>query len=401
MIDPRTDVITTPQIDASGSVAVVGAGPAGLCCALVLAGRGVRVSLIGPPGNAADTRTTALLHGAVEVLRGLDVWSALGGQAAALQEMAIIDGSRRLLRAPPVRFRAQESGLHAFGWNIPNGALTAGLEDAVRYRREITRLPLRANAIQCEADQIRITLEGGQTVEAKLAVAADGRASPTREAAGIASQSWTYPQTALAVSFRHSRPHRGVSTEFHTDEGPFTLVPLPGNRSSLVCVVRPDEARKLAASDDRELAREIERRSHGLLGSVTLDTARSLWPMAGLAVRRYADRRVALIGEAAHAFPPIGAQGFNLGFRDILALADSVAGARDPGAPGILDGFDRQRRADVATRTLGVDLLNRSLLSSFLPVHAARAVIFSMLRDVGPLRRLAMRQGLAPSQARA
>jgi 2-octaprenyl-6-methoxyphenol hydroxylase len=161
-------------------------------------------------------------------------------------------------------------------------------------------------------------------------------------------------------------------------------------------VVAPDEAERLAAMEDVALALELERRSHSLLGRLTIEGPRSFWPLAGLSAQRLAANRVALIGETAHMFPPIGAQGFNLTIRDILALADHVMGSADPGAPALLARYEAARRSDVTMRTAAVDLLNRSLLSEFLPVQLARSAGLYLLERAAPIRRQAMRQGLAP-----
>jgi 2-octaprenyl-6-methoxyphenol hydroxylase len=231
-----------------------------------------------------------------------------------------------------------------------------------------------------------------------LAVAADGRRSKLREAAGIATEEWRYPQAALVCDFAHSLPHHDTSTEFHTEHGPFTLVPLPGNRSSLVWVDAPAEAqRRLALSDDA-LAVEIEQRSASILGKVVVEGRRQVFPLSGLSVRRFADHRIALVGEAAHVFPPIGAQGLNLGYRDVAALGDVLTDAgSDPGASAQLNAYDRARRVDVMARTTAVDAVNRTLLSDFLPASAVRGLGLFLVDRVPLLRRFAMRQGLSAS----
>jgi 2-octaprenyl-6-methoxyphenol hydroxylase len=187
--------------------------------------------------------------------------------------------------------------------------------------------------------------------------------------------------------------------EFHTRFGPFTLVPLPGRRSSLVWVCEPQEATRLAALDDASLADEIERRSHSVLGNIAIESGRGLFPLSGMTARRFAGGRVALVGEAAHVIPPIGAQGFNLGLRDAAAIAkiaaEAVADGCDPGAADVLESYCRQRRKDAESRTLAVDLLNRSLLTNFVPFQAVRGLGLTLLGSVGPLRRALMREGVA------
>jgi 2-octaprenyl-6-methoxyphenol hydroxylase len=202
---------------------------------------------------------------------------------------------------------------------------------------------------------------------------------------------------------RHSRPHSDTSTEFHTPSGPFTLVPLPGQRSSLVWVLDPLDADDLIALDDAELAHEIERASHSILGKIELEPGRGRFPLTRATARRFARNRIALVGEAAHVIPPIGAQGLNLGLRDAATIGEIAIAAcranRDIGGINALAQYDRMRRADVGSRTLAVDLLSRTLLTDFLPVQGARGVGLYLLDRVGPLRRALMREGVAPRAA--
>src|SRR5690606_15486661 len=203
---------------------------------------------------------------------------------------------------------------------------------------------------------------------------ADGRRSPAREAAGISVKFWDAGQSALVMNFSHARPHEHTSTEFHTEDGPFTQVPLPGLRSSLVWVMRRRRAEELAALSETELSRLVEDRMQSMLGRVEVEPGRQVYPLASALPRRLADRRVALVGEAAHIFPPIGAQGLNLGIRDAEDLTRiALKHAADPGAKAALAAYDRARRPDILARSSAVDMLNRSLLSDMLPAQAARA----------------------------
>jgi 2-octaprenyl-6-methoxyphenol hydroxylase len=205
---------------------------------------------------------------------------------------------------------------------------------------------------------------------------------------------------ALTFSLAHGRPHHDISTEFHTQQGPFTLVPLPGQRSSLVWVVAPDEAERLGERDAAGLEEEIERRSHSILGKLEVEPGHGAFALGVETARRFAARRIALIGEAGHVMPPIGAQGLNLGLRDAATISELVVAARrhgeDIGGTALTDAFDRSRRTDVTTRAVAVDLLNRSLLSDFLPVQGARGLGLYLLDRIGPLRRAMMREGVAP-----
>jgi 2-octaprenyl-6-methoxyphenol hydroxylase len=379
----------------AAAIAVVGAGPVGLAATLVLAGQGHDVALVAPAHPPGDQRTSALLAGSVALLERVGVWPELAAGAAPLRTMRIVDGTRRLIRAPEVTFEAREIGLPAFGQNVANTALVAALERAVAARG-IARVDALAEQIDVRRDSLVITLSTGDELVSRLAVAADGRRSKVREAAGIAVDAWTYDQAALVCNLRHALPHRDTSTEFHTEHGPFTLVPLAGNRSSLVWVDTPAESRRRLALSDAAVAAEIETRSASILGTITIDGGRQVFPLSGMTARRFAANRVMLVGEAAHLFPPIGAQGLNLGYRDVAALGETLAGPlSDPGADDRLAAYDRARRIDVLSRTAAVDALNRTLLSDFLPVQALRGLGLFLIDRIPALRQMAMRQGVA------
>jgi 2-octaprenyl-6-methoxyphenol hydroxylase len=379
-------------------VAVVGGGPAGLVSAIALAAAGADTLLVAPPAEA-DRRTTALLANSATALATLGVWQACLPHAAPLKKLRIVDDTARLFRAPEVFFDAAEIGLEAFGYNIENRHLIAALEERA-FALKLSRIAAPALAVTSDPYGVTIKHAGGE-VRVKLAIGADGHKSLCRAAAGIGTQRRAYPQTALTLSLAHDRPHHDTSTEFHTESGPFTLVPLPGSRSSLVCVLDPARATELAALNDGALSSEIERRAHSLLGKMRVEPGRGIFPLGVETADGFARARIALVGEAAHVVPPIGAQGLNLGLRDGATIAEIVADARrqnfDPGAPEILARYDTQRRADVLSRTLAVDLLNRSLLTDFFPAHGARGLSLYLVDRIGPLRRALMREGVTPA----
>jgi 2-octaprenyl-6-methoxyphenol hydroxylase len=381
----------------NAEAAVIGGGPAGLVSALALTAAGIDTLVIAPSPQE-DFRTTAFLAGSVTALTTLGVWEACRPHAAPLTAIRIIDDTRRLWRAPEVHFTAAEIGLDAFGYNIENRHLIAALQE--RARLNIPRIGAPALAVVPDRDWATIKLGDGE-VRARLVVGADGQHSLCRAAAGIGSHRHTYPQTALTLNLAHARPHNDTATEFHTETGPFTLVPLPGRRSSLVCVLDPQRAAQAAAMSDAELAGELERRAHSLFGRMSVERGRGMFPLAVETARSVAGNRIALVGEAAHVVPPIGAQGLNLGLRDAATLAEIVADARrqslDIGSPAVLARYERQRRADVTSRRIAIDLLNRSLLTDFLPVHGARALSLFLVDRIGPLRRALMREGVSPA----
>jgi 2-octaprenyl-6-methoxyphenol hydroxylase len=383
---------------------VVGGGPAGLTAATALASSGVETALIAMSTAAHDNRTTALLASSVTALEVLDVWQGCAAQAAPLRRMRLVDDTARLLRAPEVSFDAAEIGLPAFGYNIENRHLFAALDSRARAVPALTVVAGKAVEVLIGDSDVTVALDDGGRVTAQLAIGADGRHSLCRTAAGIATDRRSYPQTALTFNLSHARPHDDTSTEFHTESGPFTLVPLPGLRSSLVFVVAPDDAPRLTSLDEAALAEAIERRSHSLLGKISIEPGRGVFPLAVETARCFGQNRIALIGEAAHVMPPIGAQGLNLGLRDAATIAELVVAARrdsgDVGSSELTARYEHMRRADVTSRALAVDLLNRSLLSDFLPLQGARGLGLYLLDRIGPLRRAVMREGVEPAASR-
>jgi 2-octaprenyl-6-methoxyphenol hydroxylase len=389
-------VSTAPE-SKTAQVAVIGGGPAGLVSAIALAAAGVDTLLIAPPAED-DHRTTALLAGSVTALATLGVWDACLPHAAPLVSIRLIDDTRRLLRAPEVTFAAAEIGLDAFGYNIENRHLIAALQGRAA-QLNISRVATPALAVASDHAGATVTLDDG-LARVRLVVGADGQHSLCRAAAGIGTDRFAYPQNALTLNLTHGRRHQAAATEFHTEHGPFTLVPLPGLRLSLVCVLDPAGAAALFAMADAELSVEIERRAHSLFGNMSVEPGRGLFPLAVETAHALARDRIALVGEAAHVVPPIGAQGLNLGLRDAATLAEIVADARrhgaDVGSPAVLSRYDAQRRADVTSRKIAIDLLNRSLLTDFFPVHGARGLSLFLVDRIGPLRRALMREGVIP-----
>jgi 2-octaprenyl-6-methoxyphenol hydroxylase len=381
-------------------VAVVGGGPAGLTAAIALASAGIATALIARR-PARDNRTTALLSGSVAALDALGVWPLCAAQSAPLASIRLVDDTARLIRAPEVMFEASEIGLPAFGHNIENRHLVAALESRGAGLPVLQRIEAAAAAIEPAEDRVIVRLDSGAIVSARLVVAADGRNSLCRTAAGITTTRRGYPQAALTLNIGHGRPHRDISTEFHTESGPFTLVPLPGARSSVVCVAEPADAERLSVLDDAALAAEIERRAHSILGKVTAEAGRGMFPLGAESADTFAARRIALVGEAAHVIPPIGAQGLNLGLRDAATIGELVVEARraggDVGAAELLARYDRMRRRDVTSRAVAVDMLNRSLLTDFLPVQGARGFGLYLIDRIAPLRHALMREGVEPA----
>jgi 2-octaprenyl-6-methoxyphenol hydroxylase len=386
-------------------VAVVGLGPSGLVAALALAHLGADVTAAGPvpPPSAArpaDTRTAALLASSIDLLKALGVWEALLPHAAPLKAIRIIDASRSLIRAPDIEFAASELGLPAFGYNIANTVLV----DALLARaKAVLPAVITASVTEIAVDREKavLTLSEAAPVRARLLVGADGRGSICRKSAGIGVTERRYDQGAIATSFKHARPHGFVSIELHKEGGSVTTVPLPDPyTSALIWLGPPQEIAHLMLLDAAEFGADLYARLGGSLGVISEVGARAEFPVMGLMAERLAARRTVLVGDAAHSLPPIGAQGLNLGFRDAAALADCVAEAlregRDPGSEEVLEAYRRNRGPDVITRSFGVDVLSRSLLTSLPPLQAARGLVMQGLKAFSPLRRAVMRVGLTP-----
>ena len=393
----------------ASDILIAGAGLAGLTAAFGFAQAGFDVVCCGATERTGGGRTVALLDQSVGFLKSLGLWAGLEPQAAPLRGLRLIDDTGTLFPHRPVEFHAWEIELDAFGWNIENDRMAGALAAAITGLAGLERVAAGVEAYDFSPDAVRARLKDGRVITSRLAIGADGRASGARRAAGLEARVHRYPQTALTAHLAHRLPHHGFSTEFHTRDGPFTLVPLPPsaaapNRSSLVWVMGQEEARRRKALDDEGLSREIERQSYSLLGAMRIEGERGFFPMSRQIVPKIVGERLALIGDAAHVLPPIGAQGLNLGLRDVEAMiacaVDARAEGRDIGGPETLRAYERGRRADIALRTSAVDGLNRALLAHFAPLDFLRGAGLSTLSSIAPLRRLVMRAGIGPRLAR-
>ncbi|MEM1283984.1 MAG: FAD-dependent monooxygenase [Pseudomonadota bacterium] len=385
-------------------VIVTGRGPAGMIAALAAHDADLKVALIGPPINENDERTTALLGPSIDAMEGLGLAENLAEIGTPLMTMRLLDGTRRLLRAPAIAFDAAEIGRTAFGLNCPNAKLNALLHGAVLDRPEIESVERLVAGYDLSGETIKVTVGDGTVLDTKTVIAADGRNSPARQAAGIDVRRWAYQQTAAVGHVRHVKSHDFISTEFHTETGPFTFVPLEDrddrHRSSFVCALAPDDAERLGKMTLEEVSRFLEERSQFLLGALDLEEPVQLWPLESLVAKSFAAKGVFLIGETAHAFPPIGAQGLNLSIRDAREAAsvigEALKGAQDPRSMLIASRYSARRRADVWARTYGVDALNRSLLTNNPAVQLGRAVAMTAARMSPALKKGLMVAGLEP-----
>jgi 2-octaprenyl-6-methoxyphenol hydroxylase len=375
---------------------VVGGGPAGLTAAALLAQAGVDTVCVAP-ALMYDPRTTALLSPSIRMLDYLGVWTdELRQFCAPLKQLHLRDDTGNLVQAPDLRFSAAEAQLEAFGWNTPLANLlpvlaARGKELGVKFiEDEISEVNTSETSVVAKA-------KSDLQIEAEFAVAADGRNSVLRKAAGIAATEWSFDQSALVTRFQHSKDHEYVSTEWHKLGGPFTTVPLPGKHSALVWMDKPDKIEALMHVDVKALAREIQLMNHGDLGLISDVMPPHSFVMRGVKAECFAANRTYLVGEAAHVFPPVGAQGLNMSLRDAGHLVDVVLAHDDAGIDSAMKGYDKLRRSDVLPRQAAISVMNRSLLSDMLPPHLARTAGLTAVAMMPPLRQFAIREGLSPS----
>ncbi|MDH3659309.1 MAG: FAD-dependent oxidoreductase [Alphaproteobacteria bacterium] len=387
-------------------VAVAGGGIVGLSAALAAGQAGADVALVdrrpAPRKRAAsDGRTAALLDPAITFLDRLGAWPELVGDAAPLDALRIVNLNNQSATNADVTFQASEVGLGAFGYNIPNDSLSRALFEKCAEQDAIT---LIANTSfshgDVDDDQVILNLDNGMQVEVRLLVAADGRRSAVRQALRIDMRIHDYKQSAIVCSFDHDRPHDTTSIELHWPGGPFTMVPLPGQRSSLVWVEPTEKADELMALDEVSFRRELEIQASPWLGHVGGVSARRCYPLSAVLATSLTAPRTVLIGEAAHALSPIGAQGLNLSLQDVSHLGDLISEAirtmADPGAAALLQRYSKKRMPDIRARFHAVDGLNRMVASDWRMIGLLRAAGLQTLGKLPFMRRGLMRAMMRP-----
>ena len=389
-------------------ILISGGGVAGLTAAAAFGAAGFRVVCVDPAppvteeaGTGADLRTTAFLQTSRRVLEAAGLWSRLAPHGAALRVMRIVDAGGDTPEPRMVKdFDAAEIGGEPFGWNFPNWLLR---RETVARLAELPNVDFRpgtaTRSVLTREGEARVTLSDGVQVSARLLVAADGRASPVREAAGIGVRTMRYGQKALAFAVTHPVPHDNVSTEIHRSGGPFTLVPLPDRDgrpcSAVIWMERGPEVLRLAALPVPEFEAEMLARSAGLFGPLALVTRRTVWPIIAQIADRFDAERTALLAEAAHVVPPIGAQGLNMSLADLACLVDLATAAPERlGDRAMLAAYHRRRWPEVKARVTGIDLLNRASMLSARPLRDLRAGALGALHSARPVRRALMKAGL-------
>ncbi|MCF1708505.1 UbiH/UbiF family hydroxylase [Tabrizicola sp. J26] len=392
----------------STDILVSGGGVAGLTAAAAFGCAGFRVICVDPEppvterdAAGSDQRTTAFLQPSIPVLEAAGLWSRLEPHAAPLQIMRIIDAGGEKPEPRIIKdFDASDISDQPFGWNLPNWLLRREMVARLAELPNVSFRPGTATArlITREGEAL-VTLSDGTGVSARLVVAADGRNSTVRQALGIPVKTLRYGQKALAFAVTHPEPHNNVSTEIHRSGGPFTLVPLPdrdgAHSSAIVWMERGPEALRLAALPQAEFEAAMTERSCGILGPLKLVSRRTVWPIISQIADRMAGERAALIAEAAHVVPPIGAQGLNMSLADLRVLLDLAAKAPDRlGDAAMLDAYHKARHTEVMARVTGIDALNRASMMGEPFLRDLRAGALNAFYSIAPVRRTLMKAGL-------
>ena len=384
------------------NISVIGTGPVGLISALALSKMtDFEITIFGPKLSndilEKDTRTTAFMAPSIRLLDKCGIWKNCNQNASPLKHLRMIDDCGALIRAPECYFSAQELDMPFFAQNIPNSDLNKALIEMILNGNKITWAETKAvTNIENKAEEVLITTQEEKTYSADYCIGADGRNSICRQATSIETTKWDYDQTAIACAFTHSAPHQATSTEIHRTTGPMTLIPLKEYRSSLVWSLTPKEASRITALDDDEFSSLLFENSHAILGKITSVEPRKAFPITGLKLNKFAENRIALVGEAAHVIPPIGAQGMNLGLRDAAHLVDILkeTPTNKVQISKITDTYNNARKTDIFSRTFVIDMLNKSLLLNNISLRSLRTTGLTILRNFKSMRQIIMQQGL-------
>lgn len=387
-------------------ILISGGGVAGLTAAAGFASAGYDVICVDPAppvtsaeAEGADLRSTAFLQPSIPVLQAAGLWDRLAPHAAPLQIMRIIDAGGAVEEPRIVKdFDASDISDQPFGWNLPNWLLR---REMVAHLATLPNVDFRPGAatrsVLTRESEAVISLTDGSRVSARLLIGADGRNSPVREALGIGARVMRYGQKALAFTVTHDVPHRNVSTEIHRSGGPFTLVPLPDRdgqpASAIVWMETGAEAQRLQALPVPAFEAAMNARSCGILGPLRLASRRTLWPIISQIAERMTGERTALMAEAAHVMPPIGAQGLNMSLADLAALLD-LARPETLGEPAMLEAYHRRRHLEVQARIMGIDALNRASMLGDPVWRDLRATMLNAMYSLAPVRKTLMKAGL-------
>lgn len=392
----------------SFDIVISGGGIAGLTAAAAFGKAGFSVLCVDPAppittrdADGADLRSTAFLQPARDFLNDIGLWPVLAPFATPLQTMRIVDAGGEVAEPRVTKdFDAADISEEPFGWNLPNWLLRREISAVLSDLPNVEFRPgVKAETLFTRTAQARVGLSDGTKVFAKLVIAADGRNSPMRDAAGIGVQTTRFGQKALAFAVTHSLPHRFVSTEIHRTGGPFTLVPLPdfdGKPSSaIVWMEESAKADALMALNETAFEDAMNKRSCELYGPLKLASKRTIWPIIVQKADSLIAERLAVVAEAAHVVPPIGAQGLNMSLKDIATLLDlATKHPEQLGDQHMLDAYQKARYSDVKLRVAGITALNRTSMASDQTLRDLRAKGIDLLHGIGPVRHGLMKLGL-------
>jgi 2-octaprenyl-6-methoxyphenol hydroxylase len=382
-------------------VIISGGGVAGLVVAALLGQAGLDIHIIdpAPPQPLKDTapsaRTVALMQSSIHVIKSTGMWDKISEHANPLRTMRIIDPNGDIIDTD---FEASDIGLPQFGYNIPNNILRAALYEVVKKLSSVT---WHSDTLLHYSVDNSVHVElSEQTISGSLLVGVDGRKSKVRQIAGIDCKTKDYGQSAITCIVAHSRSHNDTATEFHRPSGPLAFVPLPGNRCSVVWIEPTDRANQIIKLRKNEFTAALQEAGNSILGALELQSTPEAWPIASLKADRLTAPRVAIAAEAAHVMSPVTAQGLNLSLRDIAALAETIVDAAraglDIGSETVLNKYERRRIPDIRTRVFGVDSMNSIIKTEFGFIRGLRRNGLKTVSSVPPLKKFAMRHGLAP-----
>lgn len=362
-------------------VLIAGGGAAGLSLALALkqaAGRALSVLIADPAlaeATRGDSRAYAIVSGSRRFFDSFDAWEQMATDAEPIQRMEITDSSLEdIVRPLLLGFAGGATPDDPFAHMVPNGVILAALV----ARAKALDIPLLTQDVRSARPDggWQVADVGGQTIRARLVVAADGRASRLREAAGISYFGWSYPQVAIVGTVTHSLPHEGVAVQHFLPSGPFALLPLKGNHCSIVWSERLEVANRLLTSHPDDLLAEVDRRSAGRFGSIRAFKDVASFPLSLGIARTFVGERLALLGDAAHGYHPLAGQGLNYGLRGAAALAETIIDAArlglDIGAPDVLANYESNRRPDAMAMAAATEALNRLFSTDSGPLRHVR-----------------------------
>ncbi len=382
-------------------IVICGGGMVGLTLGLAAAQGGLGVAVVDTlsPEKALDAgfdgRVSALAYSSVRMLTALGVWPHMAGQAQPITEILVTDGKPDAPASPfSLHFDSAEVGAPSLGHIVENRHIRAALYAAIPANLSYIA-PAGVTALEQAPGHVIVHLSTGEKIRSALAVAADGRDSKLRGQQGIGVVGWSYPQTGIVATVAHERPHNGVAYEHFLPSGPFAILPMTQNRSSLVWTEARSKAPAMMALGEDEFNAEVARRFGSHLGATKVVGGRWSYPLSFHLARDFVRPRFALAGDCAHGIHPIAGQGLNLGLKDAAALVETLLDAarlgRDIGALDTLKRYERWRRFDSLAMAASTDALNRLFSNDIAPLRHLRDLGLGIVDSIGPARRFFMR----------